>query len=90
MLYRSKEFIKKGGLIIYSPGGSRFIVPCPLPISKVFPMEEGIIICAQKDANMFPEISCYFTLLGHPLNELNPLGKTVNDHIDDMINSNVN
>jgi hypothetical protein len=53
-------------------------------------MEEGIIICAQKDANMFPEISCYFTLLGHPLNELNPLGKTVNDHIDDMINSNVN
>ncbi len=53
-------------------------------------MEEGIIICAQKDANMFPEICCYFTLLGHPLNELNPLGKTVNDHIDDLINSNVN
>ena len=69
--------------MVYSSGGTKYIVPVSIKILKIFPLEEGLIIQCEYDPNNIrfslstlnseEHSFAYLTLNSHPLNDLHPL-----------------
>ncbi len=69
--------------MVYSSGGTKYIVPVSIKVLKVFPLEEGLIIQCDYDPNNIrfslsalsseEHSFAYLTLNSHPLNDLHPL-----------------
>ena len=69
-------------LSMYTPGGFRYFASVKLPILKVFPLEDGVMVKWMYDQKLLhvdftkqnDHISfAYFTLTKHPLGDLRPL-----------------
>mmetsp|Transcript_5337 Transcript_5337/g.6358 ORF Transcript_5337/g.6358 Transcript_5337/m.6358 type:complete len:361 (+) Transcript_5337:251-1333(+) len=84
-------------LSMYTIGGFRYFASINLPILKVFPLEDGVIVkCVYDEKKLKVDLNspekdvsyAYITLTKHPLNDLHPLGRIENDHdVADLINT---
>ena len=77
---------KESKMKIVTEGGNEFVVPLQQRISKVYPLEDGILIQCYFEPDLLrfnPSILAekkrktfiYFTVVGHPLNEVHILGQ---------------
>jgi hypothetical protein len=67
---------EEGNLVITTRGGQEFIASTKMPLLDVFPLEDGLLLkCLYKPeyVSSTDNLHSYFTLTGHPLNDIYPL-----------------
>lgn len=92
-----KVYTENKHLAIYTIGGFRYFITTELPIIKVFPIEDGLIVKCRYDEkllrvsfNRMPKDAsyAYITVTKHPLEDMHPLSfreKNITTEFRDMV-----